>query len=89
MAKVSFTSNLLRHVACRDDEVPGDTVAAVLDGVFARQPEVRDYVLDEHGRLRTHMVVFVDGRPVRDRATLSDEVRAGSAVYVMQALSGG
>ena len=60
---------------------------AVLDAVFAKNPRLRGYVLDDQGALRQHMVVFVDGSQ-RDRASPSP-LRAASEVYVMQALSGG
>jgi hypothetical protein len=35
------------------------------------------------------MVVFVDGRQVRDRRRLSDPVPHDGEIYVAQALSGG
>lgn len=89
MARVVFTPNLQRHVACPTADVPGGTLRTVLDAVFAANPPVRGYVLDEHGALRKHMIVFVDGEQVRDRIALSDPVPAGGEVYVMQALSGG
>jgi len=34
-------------------------------------------------------VIYVDGRPVRDRTALGDAVGAGAEIHVMQALSGG
>jgi sulfur-carrier protein len=46
-------------------------------------------VLDEQGAVRPHMVVFVDGRQVRDRQQLSDPVPRDGEIYVAQALSGG
>jgi molybdopterin converting factor small subunit len=89
MPRVAFTQNLRRHVACPDAEVEGATVRAVLDAVFAGNPPLRGYVLDDQGALRKHMTIFVDGKQVADRAGLSDPVDAGSEIYVMQALSGG
>jgi len=89
MARVAFTQNLERHVACPPQEVPGSTLREVLTNAFADNPEARGYVLDDHGELRLHMVVFIDGRQVRDRRGLSDPVPEGGEVYVMQALSGG
>ena len=62
---------------------------AVLEAVFASNPAARDYVLDDQGGLRRHMVIFVDGQPIRDREGLSDAVGDDAQVYVMQALSGG
>lgn len=89
MPRVVFTANLKRHVDTPDVEVEGDSVRQVLEAVFACHPQLRGYVLDEHNRLRTHMVIFVDGKPVKDREGLHDPLRPGAEVYVMQALSGG
>ena len=89
MPRVSFTGNLQRHVVVPPSEVAGRTVAEALDAVFAEHPQARGYVLDEHGALRHHMVIFVDGEAVSDRRHLSDAVREGSEIFVMQALSGG
>jgi molybdopterin synthase sulfur carrier subunit len=89
MPRVVFTKNLQRHVNCPPAEAPGGTVRAVLDAVFAANPPLRGYVLDEQGRLRRHVVVFVDGEQVRDRLTLSDPVAERGEIAVMQALSGG
>lgn len=89
MATVSFTPNLERHVECPTQAAPGDTVRAVLDAVFAQNPRLRGYVLDDQGALRRHMMVFVDGQQIRDREALADPVGPASEVYVMQALSGG
>jgi sulfur-carrier protein len=89
MARVGFTENIQRHVACPPTEAAGTTVREVLDAVFAANPQARSYVLDDQGALRRHMTVFVDGEIVRDRAHLSDAVSATTSIYVFQALSGG
>ena len=57
--------------------------------VFRGNPGLRSYVLDDQGRLRTHVVIYVDGRPVRDRNALADAVGENAEIHVMQALSGG
>lgn len=89
MPRVTFTANLQRHVVCPPSEGEGVTVREVLASVFARYPKAEGYVVDEHGALRHHMVVFVDGEAVSDRQHLSDPVKPGSHIFVMQALSGG
>ena len=61
----------------------------MLDGYFSENERARGYVLDEQGKIRQHMVVFIDGELVRDRDTLSDPVKPESMVDVIQALSGG
>lgn len=89
MARVVFTSNLARHVAVPPTEASGHTVREVLDVVFAQHEVARGYVVDEQGALRTHMVIFVNGEPISDRAGLTDRVPEGAEIYVLQALSGG
>lgn len=89
MATVSFTPNLQRHVSAPTTTADGATVREVLDRVFADNPRLRGYVVDEQGALRYHMLVFVDGNQISDRARLSDPVKPASEIYVMQALSGG
>ena len=89
MAKVVFTPNIQRHVACPAAEAPGRTVREVLDAVFAANPQARSYVLDDQAALRRHMSIFVDGVLIGDRTRLEDPVGDGSTIYVFQALSGG
>jgi hypothetical protein len=89
VAKVFFTPNIQRHVACPEAEAPGRTVREVLEGVFAGNAQARSYVLDDQAALRRHMTIFIDGRTIRDRAHLSDPVSEASTIYVFQALSGG
>ena len=89
MPSVAFTRNLQRHVACPPCAVRGATVGESQEAAFALYPQARSYVLDEHGALRFHMAVYVDGVPIADRKGLSDPVSESGAIYVMQALSGG
>ena len=89
MPQVHFTSNLQRHVSCPSVEVIGDTVGAALGAVFDENPALRSYLLDDQGRLRKHVNVFVNGSPVEDRNRLSDAVSNTDEVFVVQALSGG
>ena len=89
MATVRFTQNIQRHVVCPTREASGSTLRAVLDAYFRDNESARGYVLDEQGRIRQHMVVFIDGEMVRDRDRLSDAVKPDSVVDVIQSLSGG
>lgn len=69
--------------------MPSGTVAEALERVFAENPRLRSYIVDEQGRLRQHVAVFVSGELVRDRLNLTDRVQDHQDVFVMQALSGG
>jgi hypothetical protein len=89
MARVFFTANLRRHVDCASMDADGETVREVLARVFAVQDRLGTYVLDDQGALRKHMTILVDGQRIGDLERLSDVVRPGSEIWVMQALSGG
>lgn len=89
MARISFTENLQRHLDVAPLEVPGDTVGAVLAAVFAGNPRLRSYLLDDQGRVRRHVAIFVDAEQIADRRQLSDPVSAASDIFVVQALTGG
>ncbi len=89
MPQVKFTQHLQRHLAAPPADVPGATVREVLDNAIDLNPQLRSYVLDDQGRLRKHVVIFVDGRLIEDRGSLSDNVGESSELLVMQALSGG
>ncbi len=89
MAEIIFTKHLERFLSAPPRSAAGGTVGAVLGSVFEDNPDLQGYVLDDQGRLRKHVTVFIDGRMIRDRNGLSDVVDETSQVYVMQALSGG
>lgn len=89
MATVRFTQNIQRHVPCPTRAAAGATLREVLDDYFRGNEAARGYVLDEQGRVRQHMVVFIDGELVRDRDKLSDPVQPDAMIDVIQALSGG
>ena len=89
MARVVFTSNLMRHVDCPPVDVEGRTVRDLLAKIFTENPRLKSYVVDEQFGLRRHMGIIVDGEIVKDRNRLSDPVESNSEVFVLQALSGG
>ena len=89
MPLVRFTQNIQRHVGCPERAIAGSTVGDVLDGYFRLNERARGYVLDDQGRLRQHMAIFIDGRQIRDREGLSDPVGDDATIDLVQALSGG
>jgi sulfur carrier protein ThiS len=89
MPALAFTPHLRQHLDCPDGDYPGNTVVAVLNRAFAMQPKLRGYLLDDQGRLRQHVTIFVNGEPLRDRARQTDAVGERDEIFVFQALSGG
>ncbi|MBS0325858.1 MAG: MoaD/ThiS family protein [Proteobacteria bacterium] len=62
------------------------TVGGVLAALDVAYPGIRFRIVDEQGRLRRHIKLFVGGRLTRD---LADRVDAASEVMIVAALSGG
>ena len=89
MPQVKFTQHLERFLTAPPANVSGGTVREALERVFGDNPQLRSYVLDDQGRLRKHVVIFLDGQQITDRVGLSDSVTPESELLVMQALSGG
>lgn len=90
MAHVAFTPHLARYFPdLRAADVEAPDVAGLVAALERAHPGLASYLVDERGRLRQHVNVFVDGRVVRDREGLRDALTPASQVYVAQALSGG
>jgi hypothetical protein len=90
MAHVTFTPHLQRFfptLAACDIDAP--TVRDVIDELERRYPGFASYVVDETGRLRRHVNIFVGQEPIFDRETLRDALEAATPVFIVQALSGG
>ena len=89
MVHVEFTPHLSRFLACPPLDVDGSTVRAALDAVFAERPALKSYLVDDQDRLRKHVALYVNDRPIADRTGLSDGLADGDRLFVFQALSGG
>lgn len=67
-------------------EAHGATLDALLDDLERRYPGIRFRLVDEQGRARPHMRIFVNGVSVFD---LSRSLEVRDEVVIVQALSGG
>jgi hypothetical protein len=89
MARVIFAQRLAQYGAPAQVEADGSNAREVVHTALQVYPTLRPYLLDDQGGLRKHVAIFIDGVLLRDRATMREEVAAGSELYVVQALSGG
>jgi hypothetical protein len=87
MTAVVRLPRILSDAANTDTRLPvdGDTVESSLIDLFQREPGLRNHLLDESGAIRPHVSIFVDG----SQAELDTDVRAGSEIRVLHAVSGG
>ncbi len=67
----------------------GSDLGAVLDEALGRWPRVASRLRDERGEIRRHVNVFVDGEDAKRGDGLATQVRPGSVVHVINAVSGG
>ena len=90
MATVKFTQALKRFYPTLGSlNIEADRVDIVLEKIEEKYPGISSYILDEQGRLRKHVNIFVNGQMITDRDNQSDVLTADSEVFIMQALSGG
>jgi molybdopterin converting factor small subunit len=90
MPTVKFTYALEKFFpGIKEIQVKGNSLQEVLGEVEAKYPKIHNYLLDDQGRLRNHVNIFIDGNLIADRSGLSDRFSPDSEIYILQALSGG
>jgi sulfur-carrier protein len=68
-----------------EHELEGASVLELLRGFELANPDLGGWILDERGRIRRHINVFVNG----DRGDEATAVRSGDRVEVLPAITGG
>ncbi|MBK5279736.1 MAG: MoaD/ThiS family protein [Bacteroidia bacterium] len=90
MANVKFTSALKRFFpTLAETEIAGDTVKETLCNIEKTYPGILNYLIEDNGRLRKHVNIFLKGELIKDRETLNDAVNSRDELLIFQALSGG
>ena len=90
MPRVAFTPHLQRFLDAPPHQVAGTTVREALDAVFAGNPRLRGYILDER-RARAQARLGLRRRRVAGGSHGAGATRVGddTEIFVLQALSGG
>ena len=66
-----------------------NTVRDALDELWQMHPGIRDRVLDEEGRLREHINIFVGNENVRYTGDFATRLLADAEISILPAVSGG
>ena len=69
----------------RELELEGATVGEVLQALELAHPDVKGWILDEHGAIRDHINVFVNKEYGREDTSVGAQDR----LHVLPAISGG
>jgi len=70
-------------------DVAPASVGEALAALGTRHPGVRDRVLDEQGRVRPHVNVFVGKQSIRYSGGLATPLPQSSDLFILPAVSGG
>ena len=90
MPTVKFTKALKKFFPdLQDTDAKAASLEEVLHEMDLHYPGLKSYLLDEHGNLRKHVNIFIDGNMIANRNKLNDQFTANSEIYIIQALSGG
>lgn len=89
MAKIVCTPKLENIGPLEPRAYPGSTVDAVLDAAEKDYPRLKKYILDDQGRVRKHVAIFINGELRPREQVLKYAIGGGDEIYIMQALSGG
>jgi sulfur-carrier protein len=90
MATVNFTYALKRfYPNLKEMDLSAENVNELLSLIEKEYSGIKSYIVDDQGRLRQHVNIFVNGKMIADRIKLSDTLETETEVYIMQALSGG
>ena len=73
----------------REIEIEGETVAQVIDGLEKEAPGFKERLLDEDGKIRRFVNVYVDEEDIRFLDGLSTSIKDGSEVSIIPAVAGG
>lgn len=85
MAVVILRAPLSELAGGKRHAVDGATVAEALAALERDRPVLRGWVLDELGRVRRHVNVYVNGQIAQDGTSVTPDDR----VHVLPAITGG
>jgi molybdopterin synthase sulfur carrier subunit len=85
MALVRLRGPLKALAGGAEHPVEGTSVAELLSALERTQPALQGWILDERGRIRRHINVFVNGEKGTEETAVANDDR----IDVLPAISGG
>jgi len=82
--------SLLRDVLHKESlNVEGQTLEDALEDAYAQLPGLRVHVCDETGKLRQHVLCFLNDANTRGLEYAKQPITDGDTITILQAVSGG
>lgn len=90
MPNVRIPTPLRKYTQGREEvAVEGDTVADVIEALERSCPGIRERILDESGKVRRFVNVFVGEEDIRFLEQLKTQVKGGDEISIVPAIAGG
>jgi sulfur-carrier protein len=86
---VTFAASLQRHIPCQPQNVSPANLREVLKAALLAAPDLTHYMFDDQGNIRKHVAIFINRDMLQNRADLTQILKSGDQVLVVQALTGG
>ncbi len=88
MVKVQLTANLQKYFPRAQFEIDAQTILDLLNKMDQERAQFSSYIVGEDNAVRKHVNIFVDNELLPKNET-HRQLKSGSTVHIMQALSGG
>src|ERR687889_313135 len=69
--------------------LPGETVGQVLDGLLATHAGLKRHLLQDDGRLRTFVNLYLNETDIRHLSSTATPVRPGDVLTIVPSIAGG
>src|ERR671917_2352752 len=87
---VSIPTPLRSFTAGKDSvELAGDTVGQVLEGLLATHAGLRRHLVQEDGRLRSFVNLYLNETDIRHLSSTATPVRPGDVLTIVPSIAGG
>jgi sulfur-carrier protein adenylyltransferase/sulfurtransferase len=70
-------------------QLPGDTVGQVLDGLMAAHAGLKRHLLQDDGRLRSFVNLYLNETDIRHLSSVATPVRPGDVLTIVPSIAGG
>src|SRR3954463_14691012 len=74
---------------CDTIDLPGETVGQMLDGLLAAHAGLRRHLIQEDGRLRTFVNLYLNETDIRHLSSTATPVRPGDVLTIVPSIAGG